>query len=124
MQSSNIFLEVYLTFLLVNVLVLNSFYNLYIRDVHLHNVEHVTFVSSNNSMDMLPEVPARYYKIEYCIQFIHMSYVLFVEFVYRTHTFNRKKLFFGYLLKKFDDTRNNHLLRFLRCQEDCKNTIC
>jgi hypothetical protein len=38
------------------------------------NVEHVTFVSSHNSMDMQLEVPGYYKNIEYSIQLIHMSY--------------------------------------------------
>ena len=76
---------------------------------HLHNVEHVTFVSFHNSIDMQTEFPEYYEKKRLYSLYSHELYSCTI--CLPTILLIAKLLF--YLFENFDDTRNKHLFHFL-----------
>ena len=75
---------------------------------HLHNVEHVTFVSFHNSIDMQTEFPEYYEKKRLYSLYSHELYSCTI--CLPTILLIAKLL--SYLFENFHDTRNNHLLHF------------
>ena len=75
---------------------------------HLHNVEHVTFVSFHNSIDMQTEFPEYYEKKRLYSLYSHELYSCTI--CLPTILLIAKLL--SYLFENFHDTRNNHILHF------------
>ena len=76
---------------------------------HLHNVEHVTFVSFHNSIDMQTEFPEYYEKkrlYSLCSNELYSCTICLPTILLIAKLLS-------YLFENFHDTRNNHLLHFL-----------